>query len=171
MDITILSYSYSGKNKKLATSLAQKLSAKHISFTTVKPMSFFRIALHMLFGTKPALNEQIPEPKKDELVLFIAPIWMGQIASPLKRCFQQLKGKIENYAFISISGGALGPNPKITSELTKRMGKAPKFVIDRQAVEFLKLDHKPTPKETDAYDFSDEDCASIVDEVVAKILS
>lgn len=170
MKMTIISYSYSGNNEKLAQTLAQKLSATHITITPQKPLNYFKMAMHMLFGVKPDINENLPQLPQDELVIFVAPIWMGQVASPLRRCFEQLKGKINSYAFVSISGGAMGPNPRIGAELTKRMGKAPKQLIDRQAVEFLKLDHKPTPKETSAYIFSDKDCAAFVEEVMGKLL-
>lgn len=169
MDITIISYSHSGNNNKLASALAQKLSANHLKITPQKQMNYFKIAIHMLCGIKPAINENVEHVPTDHLILFVSPIWMGQIASPLRRCFKQFKGKVNRYAFVSISGGALGPNPKIEAELTKRMGQVPLHVIDRQAVDFLQLDHKPTPKETDAYRFSDEDCATIVDEVVQLI--
>lgn len=166
MKTTILSYSFTGNNDKLATALAKKLSANHVKISPQKPLSYFAIGMQMLFNSKPAINEVLPDLSKEELVIFVAPIWMGQIASPMRQCFKQLKGNITKYAFVSFSGGALGPNQKVEKELTKRMGLAPQYLLNRLIVEQLPQEPKPTPKDTEAYIFSNEDCATIVDEVV-----
>lgn len=167
MKSTIISYSYSGNNKKLATNLAQKLNAKHIEITPVKPLSYFSMAMHVLFGLKPAISESINHSLNTDMVIFVAPIWMGKVATPLRKVFDQLKGNIQSYTFFSISGGALGTNPKLSDELTKRLGVTPKVLLDKQAVEFLPSDPKPTPKETSAYVFSDADCEATTNEMLA----
>lgn len=166
MKTTIISYSYSGNNRKLAANLAQKLQAEHIEITPIKPLTYFKMAMHVIFGIKPVINETIPQEITDRQVIFVAPIWMGKIATPLRSVFAQFKGKLSNYSFFSISGGALGPNPKLSDELTKRLGTPPQALHDKQAVEFLPKDPKPSPKETSAYVFSDVDCETAVDEML-----
>jgi hypothetical protein len=41
-----------------------------------------------------------------DLILFFGPIWMGQIATPLRAYLKHLKTNKGRYVFVSISGGA-----------------------------------------------------------------
>jgi hypothetical protein len=94
---------------------------------------------------------------------------MGQIATPFRACFKQLRQKISQYAFVSISGGADGPNLKIADELKKRLGKEPVALVDLYIANLLPPEPKPTRDDTSAYRLTESDLKYLTDTVVATL--
>lgn len=169
MKAMIISYSLTGNNKGLAESLAETLAAEHINITESKPRTMGTIFLDMLFNRTPKI--QIPATKTEEygLVIFVGPVWMGQVASPFRSCFKQINPKLGKYAYISISGGADGPNPKLAGELEKRLGKEPVAVIDLHIADLLPPEPKPQRKDTSAYRINKSDIRNLTDTVAATL--
>lgn len=100
------------------------------------------------------------------MILFLGPVWMGHVASPLRAYFNYQKTNPHGYAFISISGGADGPNPKLDGELKKRTGKEPTTLINLQIKDLLPTDPKPTRKVTSAYKLNDEEIKKLTSVIV-----
>lgn len=169
MNVTIISYSRTGNNEALATSLAATLEAEHIRVTEEKSRTMGAIVMDMIFNRTPSVNFSAEAITQHDLVLFVGPVWMGQVATPLRACFKQLKEKIERYAYVSISGGADGPNPKLAGELKKRLGKEPVAVIDLHIADLLPQEPKPTRDDTSAYRINESDTKRLTDTVVATL--
>jgi len=165
----VISYSMTGNNDGLAKSIAKDLGAEHIRITEPKKRTNGKIAMDMIFNRTPKINESMKDLDTDGLVIFIGPVWMGHVASPLRRCFKDLKDHINHYALISISGGALGPNPKLADELTKRMGKKPTAVIDLHIADLLPSDPKPTRQDTSVYRLNEQDIRNLTGRAVKEI--
>ena len=117
MKTIVVSYSLTGNNQDLAASLAAALGAEHVRITEPKPRTMSKIVLDTVFNRTPRVVVPVEQIGEYDLVLFVGPVWMGQIASPFRACFKKLGQGIAKYAFISICGGADGPNPKIAGEL------------------------------------------------------
>jgi flavodoxin len=111
MKTLIVSYSLSGNNEALANSLTKSLNAEHITVTEPKHRSMGTIAFDVMLNRTPHVKPEHIDLAGYDLVIFLAPVWMGQVASPLRAYFKEYKNIIGNYAFVSISGGAEGPNP------------------------------------------------------------
>jgi hypothetical protein len=169
MKVTVISYSFTGNNDALAASLAARLSAKHVKITEEKPRTMGTIIFDMLLNRTPKINLPRETFEQDDVILFVGPVWMGQIATPLRTCFKQLRPKIGRYAFISISGGALGSNPKLAGELKKRLGTEPVAVIDLHIADLLPPDPKPARKDTSAYRITANDITSLTETIVATL--
>ena len=169
MSIGLYSYSLTGNNEKLAAGIAEKLSADHIRIQESKKRTMGTIAFDMLFNRTPEVSMQFDENINHNLVLFVAPVWMGSVASPVRYCFKKLKNRIGNYAFISISGGADGPNPKLSEELRKRTGKEPAAVIDMHIADLLPRDPKPGRKDTSVYKVNDSDLEKLTETVARRL--
>ena len=92
---------------------------------------------------------------------------MGSAATLFRAFFRRLKQRPCPYAYVSISGGALGPNPKLEKELTKRVGTAPAVLIDMHIADLLPTD-KPTAQDTGSYRITDEGMASLAGMAVEK---
>jgi hypothetical protein len=169
MKNVIIFYSLTGNNEALALNVAKVLGVDNIKITELKSRNMGKIATDVLFNKIPQVN---PVPEKlenyDE-VLFFGPIWMGQLASPLRAYLKYLKTNVKKYAFISISGGAEGPNPKIENELIKRVGKDPVAVINLYIADLLPSDPKPTRNDTMAYRLKDEDIINLTQTAVKEI--
>jgi flavodoxin len=169
MKTLVVYYSLTGNNEALAQSLAETLQAEHVRIAEVRQRTMGTIVLDMIFNRTPRIQFPGMEMEQYDLVLFVGPVWMGKIATPFRACFKQLRSKIGKYAFISISGGADGPNLKLASELRKRLKKEPVSVIDLHIADLLPPEPKPIRKDTSAYRISKDDIQNLTDTVVATL--
>jgi len=159
MKIAILTYSFTGNNTLFAAYLASVLSADQIPVTPLTKVTYGTITLDLIFSRKPAVNFSADALEAYDLVLLVAPVWMGQVAFPMRRCLDALRRNAKPYAFLSISGGADGNNPNVSSELTKRAGRAPVFVLDQHIRTLLPAEPAPTRDDTSNYVLTEADCA------------
>jgi hypothetical protein len=128
-----------------------------------------KIVLDIIFRRTPKIVMPVDKMDGDDLMLFVGPVWMGQIATPFRACFKQLGQKIDKYAFVSISGGADGPNPNLADELEKRLGKEPVCLLDLHIAELLPPEPEPTRDDTMAYRITEKDVKVLTDTIVAKL--
>ena len=169
MKTIIISYSFTGNNQDLAASLAATLGAEHVKITEPKPRTMNKIVLDTVFNRTPKIVMPVEKTGQHDLVLFVGPVWMGQIAAPFRACFKQLGPRISKYAFVSISGGADGPNPRLAGELEKRLGKEPACLIDLHIADLLPSEPKPTRDDTSAYRITERDVKHLTDTIVTTL--
>ncbi|MEP6795268.1 MAG: hypothetical protein ABJB16_13140 [Saprospiraceae bacterium] len=162
----IISYSFTGNNDALASSIAAELKAEHIKILEKKMRTTSKIFFDILFNRTPVVNPTVEKVEEYDLVIFMGPVWMGQIATPLRGYFKQLKTTMGKYAFITISGGADGPNIKLAGELYKRLEKEPAALIDMHIADLLPAEPKPERKDTSAYRMSKDDIKILTDKIV-----
>ena len=166
MKLIVISYSLTGNNEALATSIAHEFGAEHIKISESKTRTMATIILDILFNRTPKVNPKPVNVEDNDLVIFVGPVWMGYVATPLRAYFKQLKAGHAEYAFVSISGGADGPNPKLAGELKKRLGKEPVALVDLHIADLLPPAPKPNRKDTMAYRLNDRDVKNLADTVV-----
>ena len=94
---------------------------------------------------------------------------MGQVATPLRAYLKFLKTNPIKYAFISISGGADGTNPKLAVEFKKTVEKEPIVLIDMHIADLLPSVPKPERKDTSDYRINNEDIKKLTSAIM-KIL-
>ncbi len=169
MKIAVVSYSLTGNNEALAKRVAERYSADHIRITEAKPRKTGRIIGDSLFKTTPRVSPAPSRIDMYDLVVFVSPVWLGQAASPLRPYLQRVKETAKRYAFFSICGGALGPNPKLKAELTKRAGAAPAAFADLHIADLLNIE-KPTMKDTAAYRLNSADGEKLAGKIAGALL-
>lgn len=169
MKIAVISYSLTGNNETLAKSIAQELSAEHIKITEPKPRNTGSIIMDVIFNKTPKVGLAPDRLKNYDLILFVAPIWMGKVASPLRAYLKYIQANPLRYGFISISGGAIGSNTKLADELKKRTGKDPAVLIDKHIADLLPSDPKPDMKATASFRLNGEDSRKLTDSIVKSI--
>jgi flavodoxin len=165
----IISYSLSGNNKKLADGLAERISANHISISELKKRTIRIIIFDMIFQRIPRINLTLDNINQYDLIFFVGPVWMGQTAAPFRACFDQFKFQIKRYIYISISGGADGPNLKLSRDLSKRLGIEPNKIIDLHIADLLPTEPKPIRKDTSSYKINKNDVQFLLNKII-KIL-
>jgi flavodoxin len=169
MKITVISYSLTGNNEALANSIAKEFAADHIRIKEIKSRTMVSIMIDLIFNRTPKIKP-MPERLDDyDLIILFGPIWIGQLATPLRVYLNYLKTNHCRYAFISLSGGADSTNPKIADELKKRVGREPISLIDLHVSDLLPSDPKPTRKDTSAYRINEEDTKKLTN-IVMKTL-
>ena len=169
MKVIVISYSLTGNNDALAASIAAEFAADHIKISESKPRTMGTIFLDVLFNRTPQVIPKVDKVEDNDLVIFVGPVWMGHVATPLRAYLRQLKASPGQYAFVSISGGADGPNLKLAGELNKRVGKEPAALIDLHIADLLPSDPKPNRKDTSAYRLNDKDVKSLTTTIVKAI--
>ncbi len=169
MKVAIISYSLTGNNESLAASLASHYKAEHIRISEVRPRATRTTLLDLLFNRYPPIQFHFTEAAAYDLIIFVGPIWGGTVAAPLRTCFRQIAPQIRDYAFVSISGGAIGHNRKLEAELVKRLKKAPRSVIDLPISDLLPAGRKHDPAMTSSYRLGKEDTRKLADSVIAEI--
>jgi len=169
MNIAVVSYSYTGNNERLAVQVASRLSADHIKIGTTKPVTVGSIALDMLFRRTPK-TEPAPESLRSfDFVLYVGPVWMGQVASPLRGYLRILRKQPRAYGYLSISGGADGDNPKLAAELKRHTGEAPQLLLDFHIRDLLPAEPRPTRQDTSAYQLTDEAAERLTETAVQAV--
>lgn len=169
--MTLISYSLTGNNDALAARIAADLSAHHVRITEAKSRTYFTIGLDLIFGRTPKITLSEKNLDADGFIVFVAPVWMGRVAFPLRACLRDLKENLDSYAFVSISGGGDGPdsNPNLTHELEKRTGKKPLTVINLHIADFIASGQKPTPQEIENYRLQEKDVERLTEKVVSAL--
>lgn len=168
---TIISYSLTGNNEALASNLAGSINAKHIRVSEPGKRSMGRIVSDTVLNRSPKIDFDPSQVAADDFVIFVGPVWMGKVASPLRTCFKQLSAKSFPYAFISVSGGADGPqsNDNLPAELSRSMGRDPEFVLDLHKADLLPQDPQPTRDMTMNYIIDQRDLAALTASAVSTI--
>lgn len=166
MSIAVVSYSLTGNNEALAAAAAKALSAEHIKISEEKPRNMGAIMLDMMFSRTPRVRPLPAVLGQYQKILFIAPVWMGKAASPLRAYFKYLKTNPRPYAFASISGGALNSNPKLKDELEQLIGRKPAAFSDLHIADLLPPNSKPTTKDTSAYRINERDTIKLTGMVI-----
>lgn len=169
MNIAVVSYSFTNNNERFADSLAAGLSAKHIRIQPSKSVTYGTLTWDLMLNRKPDVAPNPNSLAHYDLLVFVAPIWMGQVAFPLRAYLAALKRRAQPYCFLSISGGADSVNPKVPDELKKRAGQAPVFVLDQHIRNLLPAEPAPTRDDTSKYQLTDEDLAQITTKALEQL--
>ena len=151
MKTLIAYYSFTQNNEKLSAYLQKQLKCDRVKIETKKKRNGFSILFDLMFKRKPEIKP-IPYHLQDyEHVIFIAPIWAGQIAMPMKSFLINEKQRIKQYSFITLCGGSAGQKEKIQSELVATLAHAPVKILELWINNLLAADKKDSIKNTSGF--------------------
>ena len=156
MRTLIVYYSYTFNNEKLAKVLQQKVHGDILKIEELKKRTAFTFMLDLLFGRHPAIKTDACLLADYDHVIFVAPIWAGQVASPLKTFLAGEKQKIKSWSFITACGGS-GQTTKIKNQLFKIVGSDPIAVAELPLSELLAASNNRV--NTTSYRLTDDDFA------------
>lgn len=156
MKTLVISYSVTGNNEALASGIANEFAAEHIRITEKRPRKNGTIFADLIFKRVPKVQPEPGDMKGYDLILFVGPVWIGETATPLRPYIGRLKSNACKYAFVSLSGGADGPNKRLAAELEKRTGRKPDALVDMHIAGLLPIE-KPTRKDTGVYRINNAD--------------
>ncbi len=165
MKTLIVYYSYTNNNEMLAKILREKLKCDILKVEAVKKRNGFRIALDLLFNRTPRIKPYLCDIASYDQFVFVAPIWAGKIASPLKTFIMQERFYIQNYSFITICGGQPGQKQKLTTNLINLVQQEPGVVRELWINNLLPDDKRNTIKYTSEYRIQPEDLAKFDTEI------
>lgn len=172
MKSIIIYYSHTGNNALIAEEVSKELGIDAFRLNETTERNTKKIMTDMIFHRKSQFTELPKNIEEYDLVIFIGPVWMFNIPSPLKTYFKLIKKKISKYAFISLTGGALGPNTGIAKQLVKRLGKGLTLNLDLNIANFCSVPKKANTDDTGNYLLADNpDDLNRITSIVSTVLS
>jgi len=169
MKTSIVYYSFTGNNAKLANAIARKLNADCIELKETRKRTVFTIVLDVFFNRTPKIQNIENQLDQYEYLIFVAPVWFGNIGTPMRSVFQYIKGKNKIISLVSLSAGADGINPGLESEITKRTNTIPKVVINQLISYLLPTNPKQNRKLLDEYKISGEEADVMAEKILNQL--
>jgi flavodoxin len=120
----IIYYSYMGNNETLALKLQEKSGWDIFKIEELKKRKNLTIFFDVLFNRKPKIQNINTDLNQYDLIILVSPIWLGDIASPMKSFLRQEKN-LSKYAFISLCGGVENQEQRIMNRLKTYVGSEP----------------------------------------------
>lgn len=169
MKTLIVSYSFTGNNQTLAATLSKKLNYDHIQVTESGKRSMTTIVIDLIFHRIPQTEPAVTILDDYDTLLFLGPIWMGKIATPLRAYLMHLQNTQKDYYFFSLCGGADGGNPKISKEVQRLTGTTPKVLMEFTISDLLPSSPPPTREITSHYRLSQEDSLVVAKQLISQL--
>jgi flavodoxin len=165
MKTLIVYFSHSGNNEILVKYLQNKISCDTLRIEEASRRTGMTILLDLLFNRTPKLKDHGRPLENYSDFIFVAPIWAGKIATPLKSFLLKEKDRLKSYSFISLCGGVKGQLQKITDELKKILHRDPELVKELWINDLLPPDKINTVKYTSGYKATVADLDNFKDEI------
>jgi hypothetical protein len=161
-DKLIIYYSYSGNNKLLAEHFSRELDAPAVPILEKERRNGFTIFLDVFFKRNPEVMPLSVSLSDFKHLIFIAPIWNGKIASPLKSLLQNQRAEIKSYSFLTISGGYEKKDQldKIRIELKKLTGLEPASLYELDISDLFPQSQRKNIRKISGYHVRPEDLAN-----------
>lgn len=150
MKTLIAYYSNSGNNELLAMEIQARTGADIFKIEETRKRTKLRTFLDVTFGRLPEIKDKVLTENYDRFIL-IAPIWMGQIASPLRTFLIRHQDEIFHYRFISLCATAPGQRQKLTLELTPLIRVKPDRITELSIKKLMSPEDAVDPKKVLAY--------------------
>ncbi len=157
MKTLIVYYSFTRNNELLAKAIQARLNCDILKIEEVTKRNGFKILLDLMLNRKPRIKPHPYSISSYEQCIFVAPIWAGEIASPLKTFLLQEKDHINCYSFISVCGGAPQQKEKLVKSLVKLLEQEPGLVQELWINDLLPEEKKDTIKYTSGYRIQSKD--------------
>lgn len=143
MKVLIVYFSRSGRTRKIAEQINQKISSEleeiedHINRKGI--VGFLRSGNEAYLGRIPAINSLKKDPAQYDIVIIGTPVWANNMASPVRSFLKKNKDKLERIAFFCTS---LGSEPKIVfMNMQKMINKKPIALVNITARDIKNQHH------------------------------
>lgn len=157
MKTLIVYYSFTGNNQALAINLQKKLNCDLYRIREVKKRKPITILVDLLLKRLPKVMKPTNDLRQYDHLIFIAPIWSGKIASPLRSFLVNERMDISRYSFVTVCSGRPHQQSWIMNELRKVLGKEPDIVEELCINDLLPQEKKNNIKYTTPYRIQGED--------------
>jgi hypothetical protein len=126
-NVLVIVYSYTGTSRRVAELLCSQQSWRMAEISDARPRSgalgSWRCMLDSFFRRQPAVRYDGPPPSDFDAVVLVSPIWMLQLAGPMRSFVARQRDRLPDVAVLSVMGGQGAPNA--AAEIGKLLGRAP----------------------------------------------
>lgn len=170
MKTGIIYYSMTGRNDRLSKIVADKLEIERTRITETNARKTMTVAWDLMFNRVPKVEPSADVVDKYDMAVIFAPVWMGAVATPVRKFLKHIKKTGQPYVFISLSGGADESNPNLLKSITSSAGHKPELLLDMHVANVVK--GEVSREVTQSYKLSDaeyEDFAERAIDALAKV--
>lgn len=125
MKVLVVSYSHTGTCRRVRQALCRQprwVEAEVVELRAGR--SNWRCMLDSLLRRSPAIQYKGPAPEEFDIVVLIAPIWVNQLAGPMRSFVRSYRDSLPDaVAFVSVMGSSGGLNA--LAEVTRLLGRSP----------------------------------------------
>jgi flavodoxin len=166
MKTLIVCYSFTQNNELLARYLQRKLVCDLHKIEEVRSRRGISILLDLIFNRKPKIKPSPFHVDAYDLCIFVAPVWAGKIALPLKTFLLEKKYHINQYAFITVCGGGNpGQKDNLFRQLTGVLEQEPVALTELWVNNLLPSEKKDTIRYTSGYRMQGPDLEAFAAEI------
>ncbi|WP_301510152.1 flavodoxin [Variovorax sp. CAN15] len=126
-NILVIVYSYTGTSRRVAELLCSQQNWQLASVAEAHPrkgaLGTLRCVVDSFFRLQPAIRYDGPPPGDFDAVVLVSPIWMLQLASPMRAFVARQRDRLPDVAVLSVMGGQGAPNA--AAEVARVLGRAP----------------------------------------------
>ncbi|WPG41386.1 flavodoxin [Variovorax sp. EBFNA2] len=126
-NVLVIVYSYTGTSRRAAELLCSQQGWPLAEITDVRSRSgalgSWRCVLDSFFRRQPAIHYDGPPPSDFDAVVLVSPIWMLQLAGPMRSFVARQRNRLPDVAVLSVMGGQGAPNA--AAEIGRLLGRAP----------------------------------------------
>jgi hypothetical protein len=128
MDSTlVVAYSYTGNSRRLAQLLCAQKGWPLGEVIEERPRAgawgTLRCILDSALRARPTVHYRGPEPADFRTVVLVAPIWVGQLAGPMRAFVNAYRDRLQRVALIVTMGGQGASNA--VAEVARILGRDP----------------------------------------------
>lgn len=153
----IVYYSHSGNNEKLAYELKERIGSAIYQVCEQKKRNTISILLDFLFKRNSKLTNSFIDIKEYDNIIFIAPIWGGKIASPMRAFIEREKNSLKKFYYITLCNGEARQKDKITDELYSITQHKPQNITELSINILLPEDQQNKIKHTFSFRINKQD--------------
>lgn len=165
VNCVIVYYSHFGNNEKLALNLKDRLNCDIHKVSEVKSRKTISILFDYMFEKDSKLTASDINLEKNDMIVFLSPVWASKIAAPLRTFIEKEKTHIKQYCFISLCNGIKGQRDKLIQELSAISGKAPAAFAELWINSLLPVEKQNKIKHTFNYRVSDNELKRFNNEI------
>ena len=124
MKVLAISYSYTGRCRRLRQALAARLGWQESEITDeASGRAPWRCILESLLRRKPRIRYTGPEPGAFDAAVLIAPVWAQRLAAQMRSFIHERGPRLPKVALVSVMGG--NGAPEALAEVTRLLGHPP----------------------------------------------
>jgi hypothetical protein len=126
-NILVIVYSCTGTSRRVADLLCGQQGWPMAEIADAHPrsgaMGNWRCMLDSFFRRQPAISYDGPPPCDFDAVVLVSPIWMLQLAGPMRSFVARQRDRLPDVAVLSVMGGQGAPNA--AAEIERLLARAP----------------------------------------------
>ena len=126
-NVLVIVYSYTGTSRRVAELLCSQQGWSIASVVDARRRSgvlgSWRCMLDSFFRRQPPIRYDGPPPNDFAAVVLVSPIWMLQLAGPMRSFVARQRDRLPEVAVLSVMGGQGAPNA--VAEIGHLLGRSP----------------------------------------------